>query len=49
MRFSKNCSYEKAFAKPTSLPNVFVLFINLGHFEIIEKGISFLLDAGLSI
>ena len=42
----KNCSYDKAFPKHPYLPNVFVLFIDLGHFVVIEKGISFLLDAG---
>ena len=43
---SKNCSYDKALSKHPYLPNVFVLFIDLGHFVIIEKGISILLDAG---
>ena len=43
---SKNCSYDKALPKHPYLPNVFVLFIDLGHFVIIEKGISILLDAG---
>ena len=37
---SKNCSYDKALPKHPYLPNVFVLFIDLGHFVIIEKGIS---------
>ena len=41
---SKNCSYDKALPKHAS--NVFVLFLDLGHFVIIEKGISILLDAG---
>ena len=43
---SKNCLYNKALPKNPCLPNVFVLFIDLGHFVIIEKGISILLDAG---
>ena len=43
---SKNCSYDKALPKHPYLPNVFVLFIDLGHFVIIEKGISILFDAG---
>ena len=43
---SKNCSYDKALPKHPYLPNVFVLSIDLGHFVIIEKGISILLDAG---
>ena len=42
----KNCSYDKALPKHRYLPNAFVLFIDLGHFVIIEKGISILLDAG---
>ena len=42
----KNCSYDKALPKPPYLPKVFVLFIDLGHFVVIEKGISILLDAG---
>ena len=37
---SKNYSYDKTFPKHPYLPNVFVLFIDLGHFVIIEKGIS---------
>ena len=43
---SKNCSYDKVLPKHPDLSNVFVLFIYLGHFAIIEKGISILLDAG---
>ena len=43
---SKNCSYDKALPKHPYLPNAFVLFIDLGHFVIIEKGISILLDTG---
>ena len=43
---SKNCSYDKALPKHPYLPNVFALFIDLGHFVVIEKGISILLDAG---
>ena len=43
---SKNHFYDKALPKHLYLPNVFVLFIDLGHFLIIEKGISILLDAG---
>ena len=43
---SKDCYYDKALPKHPYLPNVFVLFIDLGHFVIIEKGISLLLDAG---
>ena len=43
---SKNYSHNKALPKHPYLPNVFVLFIDLGHFVIIEKGISILLDAG---
>ena len=43
---SKDCSYDKALPKHLFLPNVFVLLIDLGHFLIIEKGISILLDAG---
>ena len=43
---SKNCSYDKALPEHPYLPNVFVFFIDLGHFVIIEKGISLLLDAG---
>ena len=39
------CSYDKPLRKPY-LPNVFVFFMNVGHFVIIAKGISFLLDAG---
>ena len=42
----ENCSYDKALPKHPYLPNAFVLFIDLGHFVIIEKGISILLDAG---
>ena len=42
---SKNCSYDKALPKHSYLPNVFVLFIDLGRFVIIEKGICILLDA----
>ena len=42
----KNCSYNKALHKQPYLPNMFVLFIDLGHFVVIEKGISILLDAG---
>ena len=36
---SKNCSYDKALPKHPYLPNVFVLFIDLGHFVIIEKSL----------
>ena len=43
---SKNCSYDKALPNHPYLSNVFILFIDLGHFVIIEKGISILLDAG---
>ena len=43
---SNNCSYDKALPKHPYLPNVFVLFIDLSHFVIIEKGISIRLDAG---
>ena len=43
---SENCSYDKALPKLPYLPSVFVFFINVGHFVIIEKGISFLFDAG---
>ena len=42
----KNCSYGKALPKHPYLPNVFALFIDLGNFVVIEKGISILLDAG---
>ena len=35
----KNCSYDKALPKHPYLPNVFVLFIDLGHFVIIEKSL----------
>lgn len=42
---SENCFHDKALPK-APLPNVFVLFINTGHFIIFEKVISFLLDAG---
>ena len=42
----KNYSDDKALPKNPYLPNVFVLFIDLGHFVIIEKGISILFDAG---
>ena len=41
---AKNFSYEKALPKHTS--NVFVLFLDLGHFVITEKGLSILLDDG---
>ena len=41
----ENCSYDKPLRKPY-LPNVFVFFMNVGHFVITAKGISFLLDAG---
>ena len=43
---SNNCSYDKALPKLPYLPTVSVFFINVGHFVIIEKGISFLFDAG---
>ena len=43
---SENCSYDKALPKHPYLPNVFVFFINVDHFVIIEKVISFLFDAG---
>ena len=43
---SGNCSYDKALSKLSYLPTVSVFFINVGHFVIIEKGISFLFDAG---
>ena len=42
---SENCSYDKALPKLPYLPNVFVFFINVDHFVITEKGISFLFDA----
>ena len=42
---SDNCSYGKALSKLPYLPRVFVFFINVCHFVIIEKGISFLFDA----
>ena len=38
--------YDKALPKLPYLPNVFTFFINVDHFVIIEKGISFLFDAG---
>ena len=38
---SENRSYDKALPKLLYLPNIFVLFINLRHFVIIEEGISF--------
>ena len=43
---SDNCSYDKALPKLPYLPIVSLFFINVGHFVIIEKGISFLFDAG---
>ena len=43
---SKNDSYEKGLPKHPYLRNVFVLLIDLGHFVIIEKGISILLNDG---
>ena len=43
---AENCSYDKTLPNHPYLPNVFVLFIDLSHFEVIEKGISILLDAG---
>ena len=42
----ENHSHNKALSKLAYLPNVFVLFINLSDFVTIEKGFSFLLDAG---
>ena len=33
---SKNCSYDKELLKHTYLPNVFVLFIDLGYLVIIQ-------------
>ena len=41
---SENCWYDKVLPKAHYLPNLFVFFINVAHFVIIEKGI-FLLDA----
>ena len=38
---SENRSYDKALPKLPYLPNLFVFFINVDHFVIIEKGISF--------
>ena len=46
---SKNYSYDKAWSKHPYLRNVFVLFIDLGHFVIIKKGFSILLDADKSL
>ena len=43
---SEYCSYDKTLSKPCYLPNVLVLLIHLGYIVIIEKGFSFLLDAG---
>ena len=43
---SENHSYDKALLELSYLPNVFVLFINLGHFLIIEKDIYFILNVG---
>ena len=43
---SENHSYDKALSKLSYLPNILVLLINLGHFVIIKKGISFFLNAG---
>ena len=40
---SKNYSYDKPLPKLPYLPNVFVFFINVGQFAIIEKGIFFFL------
>ena len=37
---SENCSFGKALIKLLYLPNVFVFFINVDHFVIIEKGIN---------
>ena len=45
---SENCSYDKELLKLPYLSNVFALLIRVGHFVIIEKGISFLLDASQS-
>ena len=42
---SRNCSYDKALPKHPYFRNVFVSFIDLGHFVITEKGISILLNA----
>ena len=41
----ENISHDKALSKPY-LSIAYVSFKNFGHFVIIEKGISFLLDAG---
>ena len=43
---SENCSYDKALPELPYLPNVFVFFIKVDHFVIIEKGVSFLFNAG---
>ena len=46
---SEKSSYDKVLSKPPYLPDYFVLFINLGHFVIIEKGFFlFLMPASLS-
>ena len=48
---SKNCSYDKALPKVPYLPNVFLFFINVGQFIIIEKSIYlfiFLMPVSLS-
>lgn len=42
----ENRSYDKALLKFLYLNNAFVLFINLGHFLIIEKDIYFILNVG---
>ena len=36
------CSYDKALPKLPYLPSVFVFFINVGQFVIVEKGTFFL-------
>ena len=43
---SENCFYDKWLPKLPDLPNVFVFFINVGHFVIIEEDVSFLFAAG---
>ena len=43
----QSCSHDKALSILPYLPNAFVFFIKVGHFVILEKGISFLLYAGL--
>ena len=43
---SENCFYDKGLPKLPDLPNVFVFFINVGHFVIIEEDVSFLFGVG---